>query len=300
MNEKPPEKNQKGLEACQSRERNENKGGLEPGLMLKPHWPTGLRLLTSKDVTCFIPEGLVVILSREAFEQLFGYAYSTTSEICCLGTVKQQGQRFRIDRFYLVPQSGSAGHTELDQEAVAALVEELMAQGKGEEAHSLRCWAHSHPGMDVFWSKTDEETCKRLVSDYLISLVVSDDFASRCRIDVGGPLPFTIDHVPVLVDMPINPGALKQYAAEVKEKVTYELPVVFAGSGKTSKQTDATVSEFCDTCGAFHVEGKCPLGEEAFDQQGWNKYVRQCKAAGFEPDVEEFEFYGLDDPEFWF
>jgi len=254
----------------------------------------------SKDVTGFIPEDLAVILSREAFEQLFGYAYSTSSEICCLGTVKQEGERFRIERLYLVPQSGSLGHTELDEEAVAALIEKLLAQGKGEEAHSLKCWAHSHPGMDVFWSKTDEDTCKRLATDYLVSLVVSENFTIRCRIDVGGAVPFTIDHVPVLVETLINPGALKQYAAEVKEKVTYEAVVLSAGSKKTGKQAEVTLSEFCETCGSFHAEGKCPLGDEPFDQEGWDKYVRQCKAEGLEPDVEEFEFYGLDDPEFWF
>jgi len=96
-------------------------------------------------LTCFIPESLAVILSRQAFEQLFGYAYGTTTEISCLGTVKHEGERFRIERFYLVPQLGSLGHTELDQEAVAALVEELLAQGKAEEARSITCWAHSHP-----------------------------------------------------------------------------------------------------------------------------------------------------------
>ena len=74
--------------------------------LMKPCWPAGLPLPPSKDVTCSIPEDLTVVLSREAFEQLFGYAYSTTSEICCLGTVRQEGARFRIERFYLVPQSG--------------------------------------------------------------------------------------------------------------------------------------------------------------------------------------------------
>ena len=42
----------------------------------------------------------------------------------------QEGERFRVERFYLVPQTSSLGHTELDEGAVAALVEELMGQGK--------------------------------------------------------------------------------------------------------------------------------------------------------------------------
>ena len=74
MNQKSREKEKNGLEALPS---DEKRGKREPASRLQPHWPIGLRLPSSEDVTCFIPEGLAVILSREAFEQVFGYAYST-------------------------------------------------------------------------------------------------------------------------------------------------------------------------------------------------------------------------------
>ena len=64
-----------------------------------PTWPYGVRLLPMKGTCCYVPQELSVTLSREAFEQLFGYVYSTADEICCLGTVKQVGERFRIERF---------------------------------------------------------------------------------------------------------------------------------------------------------------------------------------------------------
>ena len=299
MNGKPRRENQNTLEDCPSGERSEERGKHAQASRPKPPWPAGLRLPRIKDVTCFILEDLAVILSRQAFEQLFAYTYSATSEICCLGTVKQEGERFRVERFHLIPQSGSAGHTELDQEALASLVEELIGQGRAEEARSLKCWAHSHPGIGVFWSRTDEETCKRLVSDYLISLVVSDDFALRCRIDVGGAVPFAIDHVPVLVEMPVQADSLQKYAEEVEEKVKHTPLLLSESTGKTEEREKALVSEYCDTCGSFHVEGRCPLTDHACDEQAWDEYVRQCDASGLEPSVEEFEFYGLDDPEFW-
>ena len=264
-----------------------------------PIWPHGVRLLPMKETCCYLPQELSVTLSREAFEQLFAYAYSTASEICCLGTVKQEGECFRVERFCLVPQSGSLGHTELDQEAVAALVEELLAQDKGEEAHSLKCWAHSHPGMDVFWSETDEATCKRLVTDYLLSLVVSDGFAIRCRIDVGGAVPFTIDHVPVVVEMPVQTDSLDKYAAEVEEKVRHRVPLLSVGMGKgAGHQEEVEVCEYCETCSSFHVQGQCLLTDDAFSQEAWDEYVRQCRAEGLEPEREEFEMYG--DLDVWF
>ncbi len=77
-------------------------------------------------------------------------------------------------------------------------------------------------------------------------------------------------------------------------------PILLSGrTGKTEKQKEAMVSEYCDTCGSFHRQGRCPLGDEAFDQDAWDEYVKQCEASGLEPSAEELEFYGLDDPEFW-
>lgn len=295
MGDKPQQKDRSGPEARQSGDNRDKGTEQAPTFKSKPRWPKGLLLPPTKEVTCFIPEGLAVVLSRQAFEQLFGYAYSTTNEICCLGTVKQEGERFRVERFYLVPQSGSVGHTELDQEALAGLVEELLAQGKAEEAHSLKCWAHSHPGMDVFWSKTDEETCKRLVTDYLISLVVSDGFAVRCRVDVGGAIPFTIDHVPVLVDMPVQKSALRRYAEEVRAKVK-QRPVRLSGrTAEVAQRKEAAGPEYCDACGSFHLPGRCPLADGPVDQEAWDEYVRQCRAAGLEPDVGEFEFLRFEE-----
>jgi len=284
MNEKSREKSCKGVSPA--------------GPQSKPHWPLGLQLSARKDITCFIPEHLAVILSREAFEQLFSYAYSTTSEVCCLGTVKQEGERFRIERFYLVGQTGSSGHTELDQEALGGLVEELLAQGKGEEARSLRCWAHSHPGMGLFWSKTDEDTCKNLATDYLISLVVSDSFAIRCRVDVGGSVPFAIDHVPVLVEMPVEASALKQYAAEVREKVKYEPLLLCLEDGKDGKFGGALVPEYCDACGWVHVKGHCPLSGEVEDRQIGEGQEKQpgLDLLGTDDDPTLFAF----DEESWF
>lgn len=113
MNQESRKKGRNGPEARRSYQK---AGHQNPAQKPTAHWPTGLRLPPAKDVACFIPEDLTVILSHHAFEQLFAYAYSTTSGICCVGTVKREGERFRVERFYLVPQSGSAGHTELDQE----------------------------------------------------------------------------------------------------------------------------------------------------------------------------------------
>ena len=168
---------------------------------ITPKWPVGLQFSKTETMAVSVAKDLAVVLTHHAFEQLFGWAYATGREISCLGSVKCDGNTFVIDEFYLLKQSGSATSTELDETAIAELIEKLLAEGKPGQAHAIKCWAHSHPGMGVFWSGTDSDTCRLLVSDYLVSLVVSDRFAIRCRIDITAPVPMSIDHVPVLYEM---------------------------------------------------------------------------------------------------
>jgi proteasome lid subunit RPN8/RPN11 len=185
----------------------------------KPMWPSGISVSKSQNLKCFVPEDLQVILAKGAFEQLFGYAYATNKEISCMGVVRRDGSAFTVERFHLVAQEGGSAHTEMDPAALGTLIETLLGEGKADEARAIKCWAHSHPGMGCFWSKTDDNTCRLLVSDYLVSLVVSDDFAVRARLDVGGPLPFTVDEVPVILQVSPDVEALKRYGEEVTEKV---------------------------------------------------------------------------------
>ena len=135
--------------------------------------------------------------------------------------------------------------------------------------------------------------------DCLISLVVSDGFAIRCRIDVGGVVPFTMDYVPVVVEMPVQTGSLQKYAEEVEEKVRHPVPLLSVGKGKGAGHEEGVeVCEYCETCGSFHVQGQCLLTDNAFGQEDWEEYVKQCRAEGLEPEREEFEMYGDLDP--WF
>ena len=226
-----------------------------------PPWPLGLRVSGQVKMTCSVPHDLAVVLAPQAFTQLFGYAYSTGLEISCLGIVRRDGALFQIERFCLVKQHSSTGHTELDQEAVAAVVEELRKEGKADELTALKCWAHSHPNLGLFWSKTDDDTCARLVSDWLVSLVVSNDFAIRCRIDVGGTIPFTIDQVPVFVEAAAEKDLLARVRRQVQELVSEGLEVIQAATSASPAQASARVDEYCEVCGRWHGRNECPFDD---------------------------------------
>ena len=223
-----------------------------------PEWTVGLSLSGSEPIRVSIAEDLAVILTKDAFEQLFGWAYATPLEISCLGAVHREGNRFFIEKFYLLKQSGSFAGTELDEDAIAEFMEQLMTEGKGDEVQRIKCWAHSHPDMDVFWSTTDDDTCRLLVNDYLISIVVSNNFAIRCRIDIASPLPVTFDNVPVLCQIPEDKLPMKKYAEEVKNAVSERVfSFVKRLDVQSQTQDENTLEFYCEYCGNFHAEGDC-------------------------------------------
>jgi proteasome lid subunit RPN8/RPN11 len=234
-----------------------------------PDWPAGLVISRKEKISVSIAEDTAVILTQNAFEQLFGWTYSTSREISCLGSVIRRGNWFVIERFYLLRQSGSSASTELDELAVAAFMEQLMAEGKRDEVSRIKCWAHSHPNMDTFWSKTDDQTCRLLVNDYLISIVVGSDFKIRCRIDVAAPIPVVFDAIPVVYQMPKDELQMAKYAQEVRSVVS-ENPVILSkvADRQGSRDRNELVPEiYCGYCGGFHAEGDCPLaGAEHWPQ----------------------------------
>ena len=253
-------------------EHKEPKDTKKPSRRSAPGWPKGLDFSDRKQIAVSIATDLAVMLSQKAFSQLFGWAYSTSREISCLGAIRRQGNLFMVEEFYLLKQSGSSAGTELDQDAIAKLMEELLAAGKQEHLGSIKCWAHSHPGMGVFWSGTDEETCNLLVNDYLVSIVISDGFTVKCRIDTTSPVPITLDNVPVLYDLPQDADMKGKLAEEVKAAVSERTFFEFDEPNQAAKQptgekpVEATgfgPMYYCELCGMHHGEFECPLDDRS-------------------------------------
>lgn len=238
-----------------------------------PNWPAGIVVSKKESMTVSISENLAVVLTDNAFKQLFGWAYSTPREISCLGAVSREGNRFIIDQFYLLKQAGTSASTELDETAVASFLEQLITEGKKDEAGRIKCWAHSHPNMDAFWSKTDDETCRLLVNDYLISVVVGSNFQIRCRIDIATPVPVVFDNIPVLYQIPKDSLTMEKYAEEVRSTVSEKLFILTKDGKNQDSAEDKLIPEpYCGYCGNWHAEGECPLADaenwpEVFDDE---------------------------------
>lgn len=240
-----------------------------------PGFPPGIRIPEIKQMEVFVP-GMKVMLTQEAFEQLFGWAYSVGREITCLGVVNKTGDcEFIIERFYLVKQNGSGASSELDDTAVAELIEGLINNGKKDEASRMKCWAHSHPNMGVFWSGTDISTCNLLLSDYLISIVVTNNYTVKCRIDIRSPFKISFDCVPVYYGISGDKPEMKQYGEEAKklvESIQYNIsrvPVVW--QSPLSKPD----TYYCEYCGKWHPHGQCEFDEANWDtgDDGYDWYT---------------------------
>ncbi len=264
-----------------------------PSKRERPRELPGPMLSNGQKLEVTVPGDLAVVLSQRAFTKLFAYTYSTDLEVSCLGLVERDGNRFTVTDLFLVNQEGTGCHTNLDQNAIGQLVEQLIAQGRKEDTGRIRCWCHSHPGnMGCFWSQTDQGTCQLLVADWLVSIVVGSGFRLRCRVDVAGPIPLTIDQVAVCIDGLPDETLVEECRKEVAEKVKVApqrlevgFPLMPSSQPEAAgKELEIEQVDYCDLCGGWHgpKEEDCPLSKlPGFKEAVAERFAGQPLRDGF-------------------
>jgi len=136
-------------------------------------------------------------------------------EVSAFGIVEQRFNRLIVTDFVLLTQVCSSTETELDPKAIAQLMQDV------EDPSMLRCWAHSHADMKVFWSGQDEATIAGLSNDeWMLSLVVNKDHDAMMRLDVYYPAHIHVDDIvwELRYDVPMETKA--DWKKQFKEKVT--------------------------------------------------------------------------------
>lgn len=106
-----------------------------------------------------------------------------------------------VDDFILPKQTCGYAHTDLEDEAVADYVDEMIDQGY-QPKQILRIWIHTHPNMSASPSGTDENTFERVFGgcDWAVMAIVSRNGDRYCRLQVnGGPFPGAFE-IPMEVD----------------------------------------------------------------------------------------------------
>ena len=166
-----------------------------------------------------IHNGPTVLISAEAEQKIRHWVDCARGEVSGLGTVIHHEDGFLIEEVYLLKQRCTGSHTELDDEAVAALLVELDT--KGVDTGTVRFWWHSHGDLSAFWSGTDDSCIEGLANDnYMVSLVANKRRQDRVRIDQYTPIRLTLDEVPLRLhqaDLGLFEECEKEFADKVEE-----------------------------------------------------------------------------------
>ena len=166
-----------------------------------------------------IHNGPTVLIAPEAEQKIRHWVELARGEVSGLGTVVPQNRDLLIEQVYLLKQQCTGSHTELDDQAVAALLVQLDANGV--DTGAVRFWWHSHGDMQSFWSSTDDSCIAGLANDsFLVSLVSNKRGQDRVRIDQYTPLRLTIDEIPIRLhheDLGLRDECAKEFAEKVEE-----------------------------------------------------------------------------------
>ena len=173
--------------------------------------------------------GIKIQVDAVAMQKLWLWADMADGEVSALGLVEDIRDEnsglisvLRITDFFLLKQQCNAVETVMDPAAISQLMVDL--EGSGIDSSKLRCWAHSHDTMSVFWSDVDHANISGLANgEWMLSLVVNKKRESLMRLDIFHPAHMFLPDVVWEVYYPLDNGLEQSCMQEFKAKVT-EIP----------------------------------------------------------------------------
>lgn len=162
-----------------------------------------------------------VVIPEDVYAKITHWTDRAKGEVSGMGEVEVKDGDYIITDVHLLKQESSGAHTDLDAEALVDLRVELDKAGRAQDGFKL--WWHSHADMTTYWSTTDTNTQKMLVSDtdWMLSIVVNKKRHVRACLDFReGAITIKVDEVPVFVETSakINSEELdKEFDDKVKE-----------------------------------------------------------------------------------
>ena len=172
-----------------------------------------------------VESGVKIQVEAEAMQKLWLWTDFARGEVSCLGLVDEvvstdtgRITALIVTDFFLVKQDCTSDETDMDTGDVARLIAEL--ETKGIDSRKLRCWAHSHGTMSVFWSGQDESCISGLANaEWLLSLVVNKRRDTQMRLDMFHPAHLYLADVAWEVKYPLVDGLAEACFDEFKAKV---------------------------------------------------------------------------------
>ncbi|MHA1169636.1 MAG: hypothetical protein ACTSRU_17550 [Candidatus Hodarchaeales archaeon] len=81
-----------------------------------------------------------IVMSKDIYQKLMYYVMATTDEISGLGICAWDNESIRVEEIFLLKQENTSASTELDDEEVSKLMNQLIRNGK--DVSGLRFWWH--------------------------------------------------------------------------------------------------------------------------------------------------------------
>ncbi|HEY3294964.1 MAG TPA: hypothetical protein VGL38_05980 [bacterium] len=213
--------------------------------------------------------GIRIQIDAVAMQKLWTWTEVARGEVSALGLVEEIRNvdsgaitALLVTDLFLVKQKCSMDETTMDAQAVAQLMTDLEA--KGIDSRRLRLWAHSHAGMSVFWSATDDQCVENLANgEWLLSLVVNKKHDAQMRLDEFSPCHLYLTDVVFEIAYPLIDGLAEQCLTEFKAKVSEDL---FSMNGHRTLSRDTR--DHVQDLRAAHDRGALTL-DELQEEMDW-------------------------------
>jgi len=158
--------------------------------LIYDHWfePT-LSLATNVTKLVVVEEeyesrGIIKINHKPSLKMHY-YTRAARGEVSGFGKVRREGDDYIVTDVKIFKQICTSGHTELDKTALAQFIYWLSK--RDEDPAEWNLWWHSHAGMSVFFSGTDEDTIQELSADTkLLSICINKRSDMVGRVDERG------------------------------------------------------------------------------------------------------------------
>jgi len=161
-----------------------------------------------------------VLLSQLAYSQIVGYLTSTKCEVSCFGTLDILDNALFVQELFLPEQTGAGAETNINPANLSKLVTEMVKNGQLEKVEKLKVWFHSHPNMEASFSSIDiNEAIPAVLKDYMLSIVVNEDFEMSARFDMAKPLKVAISNLPVYLEGVVFKDVASKCRQELSKKV---------------------------------------------------------------------------------
>jgi len=193
-----------------------DRGFLTPSMMTSPLVPKPLDRLDDEFDGC--PRSLYI--TGDVYGDIFTIVRVCPIEVSGLGIVEQTEQGLILTKIYLLEQLGGAAHTELDDEGIAKVMQQVDAEGI--DTGKIRCWWHSHVGMPTNPSARDMAQFNAFGqfgvhgADWWLSLIVNRKQEIYCRMDLYKPVRVA-NIIPYKIGHPTYGG--KDWVSAIRENV---------------------------------------------------------------------------------